>query len=143
MQTLFEVSNFSYFVMRLWCAGRGSLSTSLRVRGYSQKVAFALQILKFFCVCWFPQMKNKKLTDEFFKKYENYEKETTEDFIKKHSSTEDALIEGNNRLTYIQHGEMIRDIELDRLEKESEELIETLHDIDREQPVGALTLCGS
>ena len=77
-------------------------------------------------------MKNKKLTDEeFFKKYETYENETTEDFIKRYSSTENELKETIDYL--ILHREMIRDVELDRLEEESQKLIEKLHDIDREK----------
>ena len=75
-------------------------------------------------------MKNRKPTDkEFFKKYENYENETTEDFITRYSSTENELKETIDYL--IQHREMIRDVELDRLEKESQKLIEKLEDISR------------
>ncbi|MDA2934584.1 hypothetical protein MYX82_09610 [Acidobacteria bacterium AH-259-D05] len=77
-------------------------------------------------------MKNRKLTDEeFFKKYENYENETTEDFITRYSSTENELKETIDYL--ILHREMIRDVELDRLEQESQKLIEKLQDIDREK----------
>ncbi|MDA2933473.1 hypothetical protein MYX82_03930 [Acidobacteria bacterium AH-259-D05] len=75
-------------------------------------------------------MKNKS-NEDFFKKYEAYENETTEDFIRRYSSTENELKETIDYL--IQHREMIRDVELDRLEEESEKLIEKLHDIDRQK----------
>ncbi len=65
------------------------------------------------------------------KNYEAYENETTEDFIKRYSSAKDELKETIDYL--ILHREMIRDVELDRLEEESQKLIEKLHDIDREK----------
>ena len=55
-------------------------------------------------------MTKKKMSDEeFFKKYEAYENETTEDFINKYSATKREL---QDTIAYlIQHREMIRDVE--------------------------------
>ncbi len=75
-------------------------------------------------------MKNKS-NEEFFKKYEAYENESTEDFIRRYSSTESELRETIAYL--IQHREMIRDVELDRLEIESQKLIEKLEEINRQK----------
>lgn len=62
--------------------------------------------------------------DEFFKKYEAHEQETTEDFLKKYSSTEREIRETIEYL--IHHRELMRDVELERLEDQSKKLIEKL-----------------
>ena len=59
--------------------------------------------------------------DEFVKKYEAYEKESVEDFIKRYSSTEKELRETIAYL--IRHREMMRDVELKKLEAEAQSLI--------------------
>ena len=63
--------------------------------------------------------KNRKLTDEeFLKNYESKEEESADDFINRYSSTEDEL---RDTISYlVEHREMIRDLELDKLEEESQ-----------------------
>ena len=69
--------------------------------------------------------------DEFIKKYEAHNNETTEDFISRYSRTE---TEFKDTIEYlIRHREMLRDVELEKLEAESDKLIHALHDLDRER----------
>lgn len=71
------------------------------------------------------------MSDEyFFRKYDNYENQTMKEFILKHSSTRKELEETISYL--IQHREMLRDVELERLEAESEKLLRKLREIDTE-----------
>ena len=72
-----------------------------------------------------------KCDDEFFKKYEAHQNETIEDFIKRYSSTETELREIISYL--IHHRELMRDVELERLEAEAQKLTEKLRDNDRNQ----------
>jgi len=60
--------------------------------------------------------------DEFFKKYEDFEKESVEDFIKRYSSTEKELRETIAYL--IRHKEMMRDVEIKKLESEAQSLLQ-------------------
>lgn len=76
-------------------------------------------------------MKKGASDDEFISKYESFENQTAEDFIRKHSRTEEELRETISYL--IQHRELIRDVELQKLEEESRKLIERLHGISREK----------
>lgn len=78
------------------------------------------------------RMKEKKMTDEeFIRKYEANENQTTEDFIRKHSATQKELEEIISYL--IQHREMMRDVELERLEAESKTLLDKLKKIEAEK----------
>lgn len=62
--------------------------------------------------------------DEFIKKYQAYENESTEDFIRRYSSTQAEL---RDIIAYlIRHREMMRDTELEKFEAEAEELIRKL-----------------
>lgn len=74
----------------------------------------------------------KEMADEeFFRKYATYEKESAEDFIKRHDSTEREL---RDTIAYlIRHREMMRDVELKKLETEAEKLIEKLKDTKRKE----------
>ena len=62
--------------------------------------------------------------DEFIKKYEAYEKESVEDFIKRSSSTEKELRDTIEYL--IRHREMMRDVEIKKLESEAQRLLDKL-----------------
>lgn len=62
--------------------------------------------------------------DNFIKKYEAYEKESIEDFIRKYSSTERELRETISYL--IRHREMMRDVEIKKLESEAQSLLDRL-----------------
>lgn len=70
-------------------------------------------------------MDKSSLSDkEFIKKYEAYEKESVGDFIKRYSSTEKEL---RDTIAYlIRHREMMRDVELKKLETDVQSLAETL-----------------
>ncbi len=62
--------------------------------------------------------------DAFIKKYEAYEKESVEDFIKRYSSTEKEL---RDTIAYlIRHREMMRNVEIKKLESEAQMLLEKL-----------------
>ena len=75
--------------------------------------------------------------DDFLKKYEARQNETLEDFIKRYSSTD---VELKDIIAYlIQHREMMRDVELERLEVESEHLMEQLYDNRTEQLLEEIT----
>lgn len=77
-------------------------------------------------------MKKKAMSDEeFIRKYESFENQTAEDFLRQHGRTEEELRETISYL--IQHREMMRDIELQKLEEESKKVIERLRDISKEK----------
>ncbi len=105
-----------------------SFCTSTQLGG---SIPFFTTILKRFIQFALLKMHNRKANKEFFKKYEAYENESTEDFIRRYSSTESELRETIAYL--IQHREMIRDVELERLEGESQKLIEKMEDINRQK----------
>ena len=74
--------------------------------------------------------------DEFRRRVETYENESTDDFIKRYSRTHEEL---RQTIAYlIRHREMIRDLELKTLHAEAEQLINRLQDIDREQLIEEL-----
>lgn len=62
--------------------------------------------------------------EEFFKKYDAYEKESVEDFIRRYGSTEKELREMISYL--IGHREMMRDVEIKKLESEAQSLLDKL-----------------
>ena len=66
---------------------------------------------------------------DFFKDYEAHQNETIDDYIARHSGTEQDLRDVISFL--IHHREMIRDAELEVLEHETEQLIEKLADTKR------------
>lgn len=77
-------------------------------------------------------MKDKEMTDEeFIEKYEANENQTTEELIRQHSSTKKELEEIISYL--IQHREMMRDVELERLQAETEALLDKLKKIEAEK----------
>ena len=69
-------------------------------------------------------MKKETSNEEFFKKYEAYEKESVENFIKRYSSTEKELRDTIDYL--IRHREMMRDVEIKKLESEAHTLLDKL-----------------
>ena len=72
-------------------------------------------------------MKDREPTDEeFYRKYEAYENETTDEFIRRFSTSEAEL---RDIIAYlIHHRELNRDMELEKLEAEADMLIEKLRD---------------
>ena len=81
-------------------------------------------------------MAAKPTDDPFHAKYESFENESTEDFIKRHSHTISELRETIEFL--IRHRELVRDIELQRLESESQKLLKRLREIDHQKLVEEL-----
>ena len=69
--------------------------------------------------------------DPFPRKYESFENEPTEDFIRRHSRTKAELQETIDFL--IRHRELVRDIELQKLESESQKLVKRLREIDQQK----------
>ena len=69
--------------------------------------------------------------EEFYKSFEAWENETTDDFIKRYSRTEIELKETIDYL--IRHREMIRDVELKQLEREANKLIDRLRGLERQK----------
>ncbi len=79
-------------------------------------------------------MPNPKTTnDTFTKKYKSYENENTEDFLKRYSSTEAELKATIEYL--IIHRQLMRDVEIERLEAESETLLRKIKEIDVEKMI--------
>ena len=66
--------------------------------------------------------------DPFVRKYESHDNESTEDFIKRHRRTKVELRETIDFL--IRHRELVRDIELQKLESRSQKLLRRLREID-------------
>ena len=81
-------------------------------------------------------MADKSSDDPFPDKYESCESESTEDFIKRHSHTKAELRETIDFL--IRHRELVRDIELQKLESESQRLLKRLRQIDHQKLVEEL-----
>jgi hypothetical protein len=76
--------------------------------------------------------KNRISDEEFFKKYEAYEKGSWEDFIKRYSSTEKELKETIAYL--IRHREMMGEVELKKLEAEAQSLLDKLKETNLGRP---------
>ncbi|HEV8130296.1 MAG TPA: hypothetical protein VGQ81_03530 [Acidobacteriota bacterium] len=66
-------------------------------------------------------------SDEFFKKYESYEMEAATEFLARYSRTEAELRESIDFL--IRHREMMRDVELSRLEAEAHALLDKFNQV--------------
>lgn len=75
-------------------------------------------------------MTQKEMSDEeFIRRYETFERESLHDFIDKHSRTRSELEETIDYL--IRHREMLKDVELQRLEQESQNLMDKMNELDR------------
>ena len=77
-------------------------------------------------------MNEEVLDDErLWKQYEVFESETRDDFISRYSRTEAELRETIDFL--IRQRELLRDVEIQRLEAESQKLIEKLRETDSQK----------
>ncbi len=78
-------------------------------------------------------MAGKTSDEDFIKKYNAHDNESAEDFIKRHSRTRAELRQTIEFL--IRHREMVRDVELQKLESQSKQFVERLREIDRQKLV--------
>lgn len=71
------------------------------------------------------------LDEDFIKKYEDYEKQTVEELIKKSNFSKTELAHTISHL--IHHRESMKDYELEKLQYESEKFIEKIKESKRKQ----------
>jgi len=76
---------------------------------------------------------DKKKEDEFVRKYEAAQNEKAEDFVRRYSATERELAANIEFL--IVHRQLMRDVELERLEEESKKLLRKLKSLEVEEMV--------